>query len=150
MLIRPIGQEDIEGITAIERDNLSPWSQSLIESELCYPSGIQLLACNPESSKIMGWCCARFLEPEAELLKIATSKIHRRKGIATNLLEELFSICRKEHCSRIFLEVREKNFAALTLYQNLGFIQHSRREKYFQAPEDNCLILVKHLVASEE
>lgn len=145
MFIRPVDQEDVDKIAAIEEGGPSPWSKVLIESELRCSTGIQIAAFTSTDFEIVGWCCARFIEPEAELLKIATSRYHRRKGIATQLLQELFGLCRKNKCCKLFLEVREQNDAALSLYTTLGFTMHSRRDNYYHSPTDNCLVLIKHI-----
>ncbi|MBV8864611.1 MAG: GNAT family N-acetyltransferase, partial [Acidobacteriaceae bacterium] len=66
---------------------------------------------------------------ECEILNVAVAQPFRRSRIATLLLRnELASGC------IYFLEVRESNVAAQTLYRKLGFREISRRERYYGNP----------------
>jgi len=48
---------------------------------------------------------------------------HRRAGVATRLLQELFRIEREHGVTHLFVWVLEGNTAARTLYRRLGFRQ---------------------------
>ncbi len=73
---------------------------------------------------------------EREILNVAVEPHFRRSGIATLLLKrELAS------GSIYFLEVRESNVAAQTLYRKLGFHEIGRREKYYGNPLETAIVM---------
>jgi len=43
----------------------------------------------------------------------------------------------------ISLEVRESNFAAIALYQSLGFEEMGRRKNFYRRPQEDALIMTK-------
>jgi ribosomal-protein-alanine N-acetyltransferase len=48
-----------------------------------------------------------------------------------------------------FLEVRESNAAALSLYKSRGFSEIGRRSKYYRRPVEDALVLRKLIEAIE-
>ena len=66
---------------------------------------------------------------EREILNIAVRPTFRRLGIASALLKQELS-----RRATYFLEVRESNVAAQTLYRNFGFLEVARRPGYYNFP----------------
>lgn len=77
---------------------------------------------------------------ECEIKTIAVLENFRRKRIAHNLCKEVVDICKEFDVKKIFLEVSEKNSAALKMYGKLGFNVFGRREDYY-GPGDNAIVL---------
>jgi [ribosomal protein S18]-alanine N-acetyltransferase len=143
--IRPAGQEDITDIAAIEKTAQSAWSYAQIKAELEHSNTTILVAAKNRHKSIVGWCCARHIPPEAELLKITLMPQHRRSGIGSALISTLFKHCLKTQCNEIYLEVRLKNQAALQFYRKIGFLRLAQRKNYYRDPIDDCLIFKKFL-----
>ncbi len=135
--------EDLTAIRDLESREPSAWHESLILSELGRHDGIQLIAGN--YSAVRGWCCARFVGIEAELLKIAVQADSRRQKIATRLLECLEKQLHESAVRLLFLEVRSRNESAISFYEKVGFTEHARRIRYYTQPEDDALLLRKTL-----
>ena len=73
---------------------------------------------------------------EREILNIAVAPRFRRRGVADLLLSsELASGC------SYFLEVRESNVAAQTLYRKFGFKEVGRRKKYYANPPETAIVM---------
>ena len=136
---------DLGGVAAIEEICLSPWTIDQITDELEWPRAVQLVAEEHGESSLLGWCCARQLGPEAELLKIAVGAESRRRGIAELLLESLEAILSSRGVGELFLEVRSRNEPALRLYRKHGFQGVGVRPGYYHNPEDTGLIFKKEL-----
>jgi len=136
--------DDLKAIEEIEQSAPSSWSQPLIISELHQSNAIQLVAFKEDRKKIIGWCCARLLLPESELLKITVTTHLRRSGVGSLLLRHLIKDCDIAGCSSIFLEVREKNINARSFYKKVGFEEKGIRKKYYTEPADNAIILQKY------
>ncbi|MDR2731772.1 MAG: GNAT family N-acetyltransferase [Fibromonadaceae bacterium] len=68
---------------------------------------------------------------ECELLSIATDIAERGKGLAKMLME----FCHRElvglGVKKFFLEVRENNSAAISLYRKFGYEKIAERKKYY-------------------
>lgn len=81
-----------------------------------------------------GFAICRFAGPEAELLTIAVHPRFRRRGAATEMLEEMCRQARHAGVEEIFLEVAQDNTAAISLYGRAGFVQVAVRENYYNGP----------------
>ena len=78
---------------------------------------------------------------EAELNRIAVLKEFRRHNIAVSLLKTAIEHLLSEGCSKIILEVRSLNAAAINLYKKLGFTVDGVRKKYYQNPSDDAVLM---------
>ena len=135
---------DLVGVSAIERETLSPWSAGSLAQELEIPQAIQLVA-EASGTHVLGWCACRLVLPEAELLKITVKKKNRERGIGRSLLEYLFSDLQKRKVTSLFLEVRSNNRIALDFYEKHGFLHVGSRPGYYTDPPDSAMILKKNL-----
>lgn len=77
---------------------------------------------------------------EAELLKIAVNEDYRNKKIASNLIINMVHELKIKNINKLFLEVNEKNYKAIKLYQKNNFKIISKRKNYYENNE-NALIM---------
>ncbi|MCL1966612.1 MAG: ribosomal protein S18-alanine N-acetyltransferase [Fibromonadales bacterium] len=68
---------------------------------------------------------------ECELLSIAVEPAERGKGLSKMLMEYCCKELAKLGVEKFFLEVRESNIAAISLYKKMGFEKISERKKYY-------------------
>ena len=66
-----------------------------------------------------------------QILTIDVSPKHRRKGIGQRLLQEIERTFKDKGVKICYLEVRENNFVALSLYQKFGYKRVGRLENYY-------------------
>jgi len=95
--------------------------------------------------RILGFLIAHHLAPEWELENIVVSSEARSKGIGTHLIEELLLSAQQTNSQAVFLEVRESNAAAISLYRKLGFQQTGRRKSYYNNPVEDAVLYCKKL-----
>jgi len=88
---------------------------------------------------LVGFLVARHLAPEWELENIVVAPKARRKGLGMRLLDALLAAAQETHSDAVFLEVRESNAAARTLYEKAGFLQTGRRKSYYTSPVEDAL-----------
>lgn len=81
----------------------------------------------------------------AHLTTIGVAPEHRRRGLATQLLDHLDEILRIKGVSTIVLELRVSNFGAKNLYVDAGYSIVNRIAKYYSDGED-CFLMVKSLI----
>ena len=65
------------------------------------------------------------------ILTIDISPIHRRKGTAQKLLQEIEKIFTEKGVKACRLEVKEDNIAALRLYQKFGYKKVAKLKNYY-------------------
>lgn len=78
-----------------------------------------------------GFALSRGVLDEAELLLLAVQPAHRRFGIGRTLLESVATEARSRGATRLHLEMRDGNPAAL-LYERAGFHEVGRRKRYYR------------------
>ncbi len=74
---------------------------------------------------------------KGHVISIAVLPEHRRRGIATALMEEALSrMTNRYGASECYLEVRVSNTPAIRLYEKLGFRKTDRIKGYYMDGED--------------
>lgn len=83
-----------------------------------------------EDNKVVGFIIATCLYETVDILSIIVDPLYRRKKVATNLLDYLFSEIDDE-VETITLEVSVNNVNAINLYKKFGFEIINTRKKYY-------------------
>ena len=87
---------------------------------------------------LCGFLVSREVGPgEREILNIAIDPEYRRLGVASALIQAELRRWPGEH----FLEVRESNVPARTLYERLGFKQAGVRPGYYEDPPESGIVM---------
>ena len=82
--------------------------------------------------KIAGYACVRIMYEEAQICNIAVLPEHRRKGIATRLLETVANFAKESGCERAELEVNVANLPAVELYRKCGYNEQGIRKNFYR------------------
>lgn len=135
-----LGLGDLDAIDAIEkRAYVTPWSRSMFASELGKRSSICLGAF--EGAKLIGYVVnARYVDAW-HIMNVAVDPDHRRRGVASRLLERLFELTADDERRGYTLEVRVSNTGAIDLYQKLGFESRGIRPGYYTDNREDALIM---------
>jgi ribosomal-protein-alanine N-acetyltransferase len=94
-----------------------------------------------QDESVVGFIVGRQADDEWEIENIAVTGAARRCGLGSRLVGELLDLVRKRGGRAVFLEVRESNRAARSLYEKWAFIEVARRKMYYQNPAEDALIL---------
>lgn len=94
---------------------------------------------------VAGYISADAVCETAYINNVAVAADFRRKGIGRELISALEQRSRARGCTEITLEVRSKNAAAKTLYENCGYRKCGERKNYYHDPADNAEIMTKKL-----
>ena len=145
-IIRDISENDLPDILRIENEtHISPWSYDAFEQSL--KSGHLCRVCC-FADKIVGFHISSHVLDEMHILNIVVSSAFQGQGYAHCLLQDIIELADKRNCRKIFLEVRESNDKALSLYKKWGFEQISMRKEYYktrQNTKEHALIFVRKL-----
>lgn len=145
--LAPMTAEDIVYVANTEKENFAtPWD----EAALC--RSLSDSAENFFVAKYQGRCVGYIgildgMET-ADIITLCVSGEYRGQGIATALLQYVFLLLKKNGTEKVFLEVRESNAPARTLYERFGFTYLNKRVKYYKEPVEDAWVMIKE-IASE-
>ncbi|WP_354623649.1 GNAT family N-acetyltransferase [Psychromonas sp. MME2] len=80
-------------------------------------------------------------------MNIAISPTNQGRGLGRKLLQFLLDHARQKDEQEIWLEVRESNLNALSLYSQAGFVEVDRRKDYYPCENgrEDALIMCCYL-----
>lgn len=82
--------------------------------------------------KIVGYLVYLLIYDRVEIDYIFVKDEYRNRKIASNMLEYLIDILKKQNILNITLEVRENNESAIKLYTKYGFKKVTVRKGYYE------------------
>lgn len=144
--LRRAASADLDAIVALEAAGFAEgaWSAASVRGALADPHGLSLVAVGEDG--VVGVILGQVLFERAELLRVTVPRTLRRAGLGRRLLRAFAVACAEAGAEALWLEVRESNTAARTLYEAEGFVLSSRRRGYFGGLED-ALLYVRALSA---
>jgi ribosomal-protein-alanine acetyltransferase len=95
--------------------------------------------------QLIGFCLARALYENLEILKLGVFPECQRQGIGTQLMETAYAEGLRRACNRCFLEVRKSNQTAIQFYYNQNFRIAGTRLNYYTEPIEDAWIMEKAL-----
>jgi len=148
--IRRAALGDLAAMLRIEQASFAdPWTIESLATALSLDRMRVLVAETAEprgqggdaASGLLGYVVALVAGTEAEIADLAVAPEARRLGIGRALLQRILSELRDAAVQTVYLEVRESNQAARTLYESLGFGSVGRRRGYYRSPIEDALVL---------
>ncbi len=131
----------LPGVMDIEARCFStPWSSQSMRRIVHNPDVVAHVAVLGQ--RVVGYSMSLRVRNEAEILKLAVSEKHRRKGIGKALSSKMLAVLRGMGCKKFHLEVRGSNRAAMALYRELGFEPAGTREAYYSCPLEDAVTMV--------
>src|SRR6266566_6929191 len=139
---RRLELRDLNAIEKIERASYrTPWSRSMFAGELAKPSSLSLGGFDPETEELLGYLIISRYVDAWHVMNVAVAPEHRRRKIATMLLERLFELTADEHRRGYTLEVRVSNDVAIRLYEGAGVKPRGIRRGYYTDNREDALIM---------
>jgi [ribosomal protein S18]-alanine N-acetyltransferase len=138
--IRDMTPGDLMAVMAIEQTAFSmPWRESTFEG-LLQRSDADLIAAVADG-RLVGYAVCWTVVDQAELGNVAVDLEWRNRGVGLKLVEAAMERARRRDAEECFLEVRESNLAAQSLYQKCGFRPIGRRRRYYSSPTEDALVM---------
>ena len=139
-------EEDVAAVAALEAANFSrPWSYDSFFQTLSDENYIVIIA--KDADALLGYCVLLCTGEEADITNVCTAPAARGKGVATGMLTALMDAGKSRGVTEFFLEVREGNVPARSLYTKLGFEEIGLRKNYYEEPREHA-VLMKYMVGS--
>ena len=138
---------DLDALLSLEEEGFGrPWTAAMYREELARESSwvevvVDDQGAQGELGEVVGFVCAWQILDACHLLRIATRKALRNRGIAQTLVCRLIDLSARRGCSHIELEVASQNSSALALYERLGFSMVGRRPRYYSKPVDDAILM---------
>jgi len=143
--IEEIVLDDADEIYQIENKSFKySWSISQINSELIREKNYNI--CIKENNKLLAYAFSRIEVDFLEIMKIATTELLRRKGLANLIILKLNDFCIRREINKIFLDVNSNNFEAINFYRKNGFKTDSIRKKYYQKSNEDAILMSKKII----
>lgn len=144
LFIRRAALSDVSQIDRIEKSSFStPWSEKWLIEEINKPDDLFWVI--EDEKNVLGYAVVGKLGTEAELYNIAVDNAHRGKGIGNALMENLKKELSESGTEAVFLEVRETNSNAISLYEKHGFKSVGRRKNYYREPTEDAILMMLSL-----
>ncbi len=145
-LVREAMKGDLSDIAAL--DDIAkpvPWGKDAIAGFIGRVPGVFILCpSNREGLSIgspVGFVIARWLDDECEIMSIGVHPQYRRQGLGSMLLDTVRKTALAHGKTAWILEVREQNVAALSLYENSGFVKVGQRRGYYRDTGEAAVLM---------
>jgi [ribosomal protein S18]-alanine N-acetyltransferase len=135
---------DIDAVLAIQAASpeIAPWTAA--DYEIFDRFGLSGWVVERDA-RVLGFIFARQVVDELEILNLAVHPDSRRRGVGSLLLGETRKWAMQRGATKVYLEVRASNAAAVRFYERHGFKASGRRTHYYTAPVEDALLLALQL-----
>ncbi len=131
--LQPMTAAQLDAVLAIEAASYAfPWSRGNFIDSLVSAYVAQVLL--DDAGAMLGYFVAMAGVDEMHLLNLTVAPRHQHRGHARRMLDALIEHCRERQALQLWLEVRESNARARTIYLRRGFEHVGVRKGYYPAP----------------
>ena len=137
--------DDIDAVVAVEqRIQRHPWTAGNFRDALAAGNECWL---QREEGAVASFAVTLPAVDETELLVIGVAPELQRSGRGRAMLEFLLEAARQAGMTRMLLEVRPSNAAAVAFYTATGFAEIGRRRGYYPASagREDAIVMAKNL-----
>lgn len=146
LTIQPIKDTDFDRLFEIEQAaHITPWTMGTLKNTHGdrYVN-LKLL----QDDNIVAFAICQTVLDEATLFNIAVEPSQQGKGLGKMLLLDLIEKLKARGIMTLWLEVRESNHIAKTLYEQLGFNEVDIRKNYYPTKDnkrENAIVMALYL-----
>ena len=129
---------DIPHVLEIEQDvfGRDAWTAEQFWSELAGVPLTRWYVVADDGTELAGYAGLSCARPDGDVQTIAVRRSRQGTGVGSQLLDALLAEAVRRGCSRVFLEVRAGNTAAMALYERRGFERIGVRRGYYADGSD--------------
>jgi ribosomal-protein-alanine N-acetyltransferase len=146
---------DIKPVHLIDRASFSlSWPERSFQYEIsqnrlssCW---VAELSSASEQTTIVGLLVLWLIVDEAHIATIAVSPEFRGKGIGKRLLAHALLQASQQGAQLSYLEVRQSNIVAQTMYEKFGFRKVGARSRYYKDNNEDAVLMTLEPLDPEE
>lgn len=143
MEIRHFKPSEIDGLVHIEDNcNQYPWKKETILS--CFGERY-FNAAIFKADEMIGYYIGEHILGEATLMNIGVLTQEQGKGVGQTLLNHFVAQCKALNNETVWLEVRQSNIGAITLYEKAGFEHQGIRKNYYPCGDNKEHAVIMNL-----
>ncbi len=143
LTIARMEREHLEDVAELERICFStPWTYENLSDELDNDTAYFFVALDDD--KLVGYIGVSVISDSCFVNNIAVYPEYRRQGVGKALMKIAILTADAMGTGFISLEVRESNYAAISLYRSLGFEEMGLRKDFYRLPKEHALIMTKN------
>lgn len=136
-MLRLAEEKDLPVLAALEQTFAFPLSEEEL-GKLMKNDTFRIMVWE-DAGEVVGHCVLFRVMDEAEITSVSVRKELRGQGIGTKLIGALLKYLRNDGAKIAYLDVRESNLAARTLYTKCGFSEIGRRKRFYQKPVEDAI-----------
>ena len=145
--IKDMRSHDLAEVVAIESNaHISPWGRISFEESL---NQGHVCRCIWQQQVLLAYSVVQIIEDELHILNVVVSPSQQGRGLAHVLMDDIFTIAQANQVKTVFLDVRESNTTAQSLYKKWGFNLLSVRKQYYRTSvanqRENALVFMRAL-----
>ena len=138
--LRRLKLADVAAVEQLERRAYpTPWSRTMFAGEISKPTSRCIGAF--DDTVLAGYLIVSRYVDAWHVMNVAVDEPYRRRGLAAQMLEELFVATADDGTRGYTLEVRVSNHGAIRLYERLGFAPTGIRRGYYTDNREDALIM---------
>ena len=142
--IMPLTEAHVKRLAKLEAEIFADaWSENAFRNLLTHDYCHYLVA--EADGKVAGFAGMTVIAGEGDVDKVMVAPEYRRRGLAEELLRELFALGEGLGVEAYTLEVRVSNAPAIRLYEKMGFCGEGVRPGFYEKPKEDALIMWKRL-----
>lgn len=139
--VRLAVQSDMAAVARLESELFTDaWSEDML-TDCLGQAHYTLSVCVDEADVVLGYLISTHIVGEAELLRIGVAPAWRRQGLGVLLMDQFMRLCEEKETPAAFLEVRDSNVSAISLYERFGFETVGKRKNYYHHPEEDARLM---------
>ena len=143
MTLRIATLDDLDAIMDLERHGFptDAWSEQTMGTEISSLHNVYLV--DVEGERVVGYGEVRALHGSADsdIQTIALDPSVRGQGRGRSLLRALIATAVERGARELFLDVRDDNAVARSLYASEGFVELGRRSGYYQPGNVDAVVM---------
>ncbi|MDB4951793.1 MAG: ribosomal-protein-alanine acetyltransferase [Gemmatimonadetes bacterium] len=144
LCFRSLRETDLPRVMEIERASFStPWRDTTFRG-LLLRGDTDLLAAD-RAGRLVGYAVCWTVVDQAELGNVAVDPAERGHGVGAALVDQAVRAVAARGAEELFLEVRESNLSAQSVYVRKGFEVVGRRRSYYAEPKEDALVMRLHI-----
>ncbi len=150
VIIRKMTVQDVPVVAQIYQMSFSlPWPEHSFHYEVSDNRVARCFVAETEDKRVAAMIVSWIVVDELHIATIATHPEFRRQGVGARILTAALKDASAAGVRRAFLEVRESNEVAQTMYRKFGFEITGRRLKYYKDNGEDAILMTLEPLEAE-
>jgi len=148
-IIERMTRADVSQVESIEQSIFSiPWSEKSFIDACETPENVYIVCRHDD--RVAGYCGLWTVLGEGNITNMAVAQEYRRQGIAELLMKNMEKIASDNNDVDVFfLEVRQSNTPAISLYEKMGYKAIGTRKRFYEKPVEDAIVMSKMLIQGD-